>query len=185
MDDQLVTAPQVTAPPVTLSKPDRELLELMASGLPTGSVTYYPGRWSDTNAELRTRYKFERWQPASHGMKLYVRVTAPVDRLHAAGLVDFPTSTKPCPVSVTPAGHAWLAEYRRAQALKTRVKMTAAQVHLVRHFAGLPTGPKVALRQSTYDGVEARGWVERCDQWPYRRTTTAGLAALASFEGWA
>jgi hypothetical protein len=177
---------QATQPvAVKLSKQDRELLALMASDSANGHVTYYPGRWHPTNSAERTRYRFERWQPTSSG-KLYTRVTAPLDRLCAAGLVDFPSSTKPCRATVTAQGHAWLAEYRRQQALKNRVTMSAAQVDLVRRFAGLPTeSNEVPVRQSTYDGLEARGWIEKCDEWPFHRTTTAGLAALRSHEGWA
>lgn len=60
--------------------------------------------------------------------------------------------------------------------------MTPAQVYFVRYFAGLPTGPKVVTRASTYDALEARGWIEKCDDFPFHRTTPEGLEALAAHE---
>lgn len=98
--------------PIQLRKQDRELLALMAEeNNPYAHVDYVPGRWHETNAEGRTRWSFERYQPAQYGFKSYVRVTAPVTRLVKLGLVDFPSDSRRCRVYLTPAGRAWLATH--------------------------------------------------------------------------
>lgn len=100
---------------VKLSKTDRGLLTLMASGSPYGSVVFVPGREHATNSQARTCYSFQRYQPAQYGFKSYVRVTAPVERLIAAKLVTEPRShTSRCEVTVTAQGRAWLAAWNAA-----------------------------------------------------------------------
>lgn len=102
---------------IKMRKQDRDLLALMAQSdtNPHARVYYVPGREHATNPEARTRYKYERYQPATYGFKTYVRVTAPVERLLDAGLVEHRSSIKRCPVTLTQEGHDWLAEYQRQE----------------------------------------------------------------------
>jgi hypothetical protein len=95
---------------VTLRRQDAELLALMAdTDNPYSTVYYVPGREHDTNSEARTRYSFQRYQPATAGLKSFVRVTAPVNRLVAAGLVEHASADSRCQVTLTDAGRAYLA----------------------------------------------------------------------------
>jgi len=56
---------------------------------------------------------------------------------------------------------------------------TSAQVEVVRYFndGTLPSRP---YGQGTYAVCERHGWIERCDQWPYHRTTDAGREILTA-----
>lgn len=92
-----------------MRKQDLALLALIADTDNPHSTTYYvPGREHDTNSEARTRYSFQRYQPASVGFKSFVRVTAPVNRLVDAGYLEFPSVERRCRVEVTEAGRAYL-----------------------------------------------------------------------------
>lgn len=90
-----------------LSRQDRDMLAVIADS--NEAIYYVPGREHDTNSEARTRYSFQLYKPATVGFKSWKRVTAPVNRLVDAGLVDFPSAEKRCRVAVTEAGRAALA----------------------------------------------------------------------------
>lgn len=114
----------MTGQVVKLRKQDRELLALMATAPENvyGQVTYVPGRWHPTNAEGRTRYRYDRYQPARYGFKTYIRVTAPVGRLLDAGLVahESPDPAQRCEVVITQAGRDWLAAYAATRRVDSR-----------------------------------------------------------------
>lgn len=59
----------------------------------------------------------------------------------------------------------------------TGVKPTAAQVELIRYFAGgRPTGR--SPKQSTYEACRRNGWIVPIAAFPFHQTTAAGLAVI-------
>jgi hypothetical protein len=58
---------------------------------------------------------------------------------------------------------------------------TVHQAEAIRYFDD-GTAPTRPCRDSTQEVCRRRGWIERCDEWPYHRTTDAGREALAALD---
>lgn len=56
-------------------------------------------------------------------------------------------------------------------------KPTKPQADLIRYFDGGPT-PNTSVKSATYRVCLARGWIERCESFPYYKTTNEGRVAL-------
>lgn len=128
-----------------MNKADRDLLALMADEEnPYSWVYYVPGRWHETNSAGRTRWSYQRYQPARYGFKSFVRVTAPVKRLVAAGLVDHESENpeKRCRVKVTEAGRQWLMAWRADEAAKATRKVRANARKLIQQARNTPGGKR-------------------------------------------
>jgi hypothetical protein len=87
-----------------VKKEDREALAAVAAG----NVFYKPGRERSTGAP--TQWTYLRYAPVTVGFKDWKRCKAAVNRLVEAGLAEHESVSRRCPVTLTAAGRAWLAE---------------------------------------------------------------------------